>query len=61
VWSLWRGPLLADEPDAAWIAAPRDRLRARLAAALHAAAGTPGHRARCLRARATDPRLDAWL
>lgn len=61
VWSLWRGPLLAVEPDAGWIAAPRDRLRARLAAALHGAAGTPGHRARSLRARSADPRLDAWL
>ena len=61
VWSLWRGPVLADEPDAAWLVAMREQLRARLAAAVLAAAQTPGHGARCLRARATDPALGVWL
>lgn len=59
--ALSRGPLLADEGDAPWIEPARDRLRARLAAALHDHAKREGHRARCLRAIAADPALERLL
>lgn len=61
VWALWRGPLLADAGDEPWVVALRESARARLAAALQAAAGDAGHRARCLRAVAADPALQRWL
>jgi tetratricopeptide (TPR) repeat protein len=61
VWSLWRGPLLADAAEEPVLAALRESVRARLAAALHAAAAEAGHRARCLRAIAGDPALQRWL
>jgi DNA-binding SARP family transcriptional activator len=55
--ALWRGPLLAGEAADRWLDDARGRLRRRMAAALHAAAERPGHRARCLRATAADPAL----
>lgn len=61
VWTLWRGPLLAGEPSTSELDAARNGLRARMAAALHAASAHPGHRARCLRALAVDPELADWL
>jgi hypothetical protein len=53
---LYRGPLLADEPDA-WIVPWRDRLRVLLASALLTARGAPGDHERWLRACAADPQL----
>lgn len=61
VFELWRGPLLADEPDAPWLEARRDQLRRRMAAALHADASTAGDRERRLRAIAADPLLECLL
>lgn len=61
VFTIWRGPLLADGDDAAWLAPWRERLRARVAAALLAGADTPGHVARCLRAISIEPALESWL
>ncbi len=61
VWALWRGPLLAGEPSAPELDAARNGLRARVAAALHAASAHPGHRGRCLRALAVDPAIAGWL
>lgn len=61
VFQLWRGPLLADEPDAPWIEARRDRLRRRMAAALHADGSTAGDSERRLRAIAADPLLERLL
>jgi hypothetical protein len=57
--ALWRGAPLAGEPDAdaPWLRSAREALRNRLAAALLADAALPGHKARCLRALATDPAL----
>lgn len=59
--ALYQGPCLADSREA-WSAAPRDRLRARLAAALLRATRWPGaslaqSREWTLRARAADPPL----
>lgn len=58
---LWRGPLLADEPVAPWLEAARERLRVRVAAALHDDSHQRGHRARRLRAIAADPLLERLL
>jgi hypothetical protein len=58
VFDFYRGPVLADEPDA-WIAPWRDRLRALLASALLMAGETPGDRERWLRACAADPEMEA--
>lgn len=59
--ALWRGPALDGEPGSAWLEAARERLRARLAAALLADADLPGHRARCLQALAADAGIAGWL
>jgi len=59
--ALWRGPALEGEPAIEGLQAARDRLRARLAAALLADAGLPGHRARCLQAVAADAAVATWL
>ena len=59
--ALWRGVPLVDEPDAPWLVDWRERQRMRLAAALQAAAGQAGHRARCLQAVAADPGLRQHL
>lgn len=61
VFELWRGPLLADEPDAPWIDARRDQLRRRMAAALQADGSTAGDSERRLRAIAADPLLERLL
>lgn len=61
LWSLWRGPLLAELDDSAGLQALRRPLRLRLAAALAATAARAGHRARCLRALAADPGLAGLL
>jgi hypothetical protein len=62
---LYRGPCLADSA-APWAAAPRERLRTRLAAALLRVAGGAGtaparSRERALRALAADPPIEALL
>jgi DNA-binding SARP family transcriptional activator len=51
---LYRGPLLADEPDP-WVQPWRDRLRALLAAALLTTRQASGDDERWLRACAADP------
>lgn len=62
VFTLWRGPLLGDEPgDPAWLQPWRARLRSRMASALLAGAATPGHAARCLRAFSIDPLIEARM
>ncbi|HRI18702.1 MAG TPA: hypothetical protein PL196_09280, partial [Burkholderiaceae bacterium] len=62
VFSLWRGPLLGEvSDDAAWLLPWRERLRSRLAAALLASAGLPGHAARCMRAFSIDPAIEARM
>lgn len=61
VWTLWRGPPLADDPEQADVQALRERWRARLGSALQAWTRQPGHESRRLRALATDPALAAWI
>lgn len=59
--ALWRGPLLAGMTDEGDLAAARDALRRRMAAALLSDADGPAQRSRCLRAVAVDADLAPLL